>query len=165
MPETFIDQPDLGPFARLGPQDFEPPNWAALPEDTLQQLTAEGGPGIVTHPATQREFATTEELIPDYDDGTPGNSGITYYFEPGGISSKNICDLVRALPVFRRMQILHPDLVEWLMEKMAGITGSAPRELHKPLLAAYKIMRHLLDRNDPYISHDDGTYDDIFLVR
>lgn len=148
------------PFLRLTPRDFEPPDWDALPAEVLGRLTEEGGPGIVTEPVVQRDFASPDELIPDYEDGSPGNSGITYYFEKGSVA-----DLVQAMPVFRRFKILYPDLVQYLSQEMAKNRGNAPKKLHGDIFAAYRIMRHLVDLRDPYVISTDGVLDRELLIR
>lgn len=154
---------ESNPFTRLGPRDFEPPNWEAMPADKIGLLTAEGGPGVVTDPVVQREYASADELIPDYEDGSPGNSGITYYFEDGGEGS--ISAMVRDMPVYKRFYILYPELADYLRAALSGNRGNAPKALHEDIFKAYRIMRHLVDRSDPYIVRKDGTVDDIFLVR
>lgn len=174
MPELAPDQSD--PFLQLRPEDFEPPVWEGLSPAVLEALKPEnGGPGIVTDPATQHEFTSLEELIPadpavglkleGMSGGISGMLGIASYFAPGAASRDDIPDFMRKWPVFRRFQIMHPDLVDSLMQRMEGVKGMPPPELHKPLFNAYRIMRHLVDKHDPYIAGSDGRVDDLFLIR
>lgn len=116
-------------------------------QPTAEQLrTLEEGPGVVKVQAQMTEI----------DENTWLGVNFEAYFSTDPRSSTS--SFKRQQPVFRRFQILHPELSSSL-DRPDHRQGHTQEELRR----AYRTMAQLVDQNDPYVVID-GEVDPGYLL-
>jgi hypothetical protein len=143
--------PEVNPLDRIFLETYELPDWDNVSEEKQQAIL--DGPGWVHEPVEQTEFADAETFV--YK-----SNNFSCYFGSRGVYEL----LAQATPAFQRFKILYPEALDYLDEQRLIHREYPPQELQDVLFKAYKIMSHLIDKNDPYVTRN-GEVDTYFLCR
>lgn len=144
---------------RIVPDDIPMPTWNSLTEE--QQREIDSGPGWVRKPAVGLpDFADLGSFIPKPNAFASNNFFALFIPEGEWLETSS------GMPAFQRFQILYPGMLEQLRAAMEAC-GRRPRAevLWKDLFQAHKILRALVDVNDPGVLLGDGRVMNNYLLR
>jgi hypothetical protein len=151
MPEALSSPLD----AVLG-GEFQLPVLDDLTEQQRQAIVE--GPGWVNEPvAVELEGFSDVDSFAASSQGAGANNFQGFFRRQGFQGS-----VYGSMPAFQRLQILYPDLVDYMDQQLAN-PDELPQGVWDDLLKVYDIMKLLVDKNDPKVTND-GEVDKLYLT-
>lgn len=131
--------------------------WDSL--TNAQKQAIKDGPGWLTEPVEQVDFEDVDSFREDLGEGVKSNNFKMYFQET------DFGRIMRKAEPYKRIEIIDPKTVQQLRAKMIAcnnIPDSA--EIWQDLLKMYRVMRYLVDKNDPGVMQFNKP-DKEFLIR
>jgi hypothetical protein len=149
MPETLSSPLD----AVLG-GEFQLPLLDDLTEQQRQAILE--GPGWVNEPVDLDGFSDVDSFAASCQGS--GTNNFQGFFRRQGFQGS----VYGNIPAFQRLQILYPDLVDYMDQQLTN-PDELPQGVWDDLLKVYNIMKMLVGKNDPKVT-SDGEVDKLYLT-